>query len=60
MQKLTLAPASIVAGDVDSVRQIGFHDRKIHDAAAVTAYSAFVNRLADGLGVELETRWEME
>ena len=30
-------------------------DGGIHDAAAVTAYFNFVNRMALGLGVELET-----
>ncbi len=29
-------------------------DRAIHDACAIVAYFAFVNRIADGLGVELE------
>lgn len=44
----------MTAGDVESLREVGFDDRAIHDAAAVTGYFAFVNRLADGLGVELE------
>ena len=54
VEKLTLAPATIVEADVDALRRVGFDDRMIHDAAAVTGYFAFVNRLADGLGVELE------
>jgi alkylhydroperoxidase family enzyme len=33
----------------------GFDDRAIHDICAITAYYAFVNRIADGLGVELES-----
>ena len=37
------------------LRGAGFDDRGIHDICAVTAYFAFVNRIADGLGVELET-----
>ena len=32
----------------------GFSDPAIHDAAAITAYFNFVNRLASGLGVDLE------
>jgi alkylhydroperoxidase family enzyme len=32
----------------------GFDDEGIHDACAIIAYFAFVNRIADGLGVELE------
>ncbi len=33
-------------------------DVVIHDLVSVTAYFAFVNRIADGLGVALEDRWE--
>lgn len=52
--KLTLTPAAIVADDVALLREAGFDDRAIHDICAITAYFAFVNRIADGLGVELE------
>ena len=53
--KLTRAPESMVAADVAALRAAGFDERAIHDACAVTAYFAFVNRIADGLGVELES-----
>lgn len=53
--KLTREPWAIDAGDVDALRAAGFDDRGIHDICAVTAYFAFVNRIADGLGVELES-----
>jgi uncharacterized protein YciW len=36
------------------LREVGFDDRAILDIAQITAYSAFVTRLADGLGVALE------
>ena len=52
--KLTLAPGKIVKEDVDKLRSQGFDDRAIHDICAITAYFAFVNRIADGLGVEVE------
>lgn len=52
--KLTEAPATIKRGDVDRLRSAGFDDRAIHDICAITAYFAFVNRIADGLGVEME------
>ena len=38
----------------DAVRRAGFDDRTILDIAQITAYFAFVNRTADGLGVTLE------
>jgi len=53
--KLTLTPSEMVATDVESLRGRGFDDRAIHDICAIAAYFAFVNRIADGLGVELET-----
>lgn len=53
--KLTHTPARITQGDVDLLRVHGFDDRAIHDLCAITAYFAFVNRIADGLGVELES-----
>jgi alkylhydroperoxidase family enzyme len=44
-----------VRADIDRLRGAGFDDRAIHDACAVIGYFAFVNRIADGLGVEMET-----
>ncbi|MBI1723887.1 MAG: peroxidase [Gemmatimonadetes bacterium] len=55
--KLTQSPAAITSEDVEQLRGAGFDDRAIHDICAITAYYAFVNRIADGLGVELEERW---
>ena len=46
------------AMDVEQLRSRGLDDRGIHDICAITAYFAFVNRMADGLGVELEERFE--
>lgn len=36
---------------------VGWSDAAIHDAAQVIGYFNYVNRLAQGLGVELESRW---
>jgi alkylhydroperoxidase family enzyme len=54
--KLTVAPGTVTAADAATLRATGFDDRAIHDICAIAAYYAFVNRLADGLGVELEPR----
>jgi len=51
---LTLKPAAVTNADVTALRDAGFDDRGIHDACAIIAYFAFVNRIADGLGVEIE------
>ena len=55
--KLTREPWTMKRGDVDALRAAGFSDAAILDANLVTGYYAFVNRLADGLGVELEAKW---
>ena len=52
--KLTREPWAIGRSDIAALREVGFDDRAIHDICAVTAYFAFVNRIADGLGVEME------
>jgi alkylhydroperoxidase family enzyme len=44
----------MVAEDVDRLRAEGFTDRDILDIAEVTAYYAYANRIADGLGVSTE------
>lgn len=56
--KLTLTPWEMVADDVERLRIIGFSDSAILDINQITGYFAYVNRLADGLGVELESFWE--
>ena len=43
--------------EVDGLRGHGWSDAAILDMVQVAAYYAFVNRLADGLGVELEPYW---
>lgn len=53
--KLTSSPAEMRERDVVELRRHGFDDLAIHDICAITAYFAFVNRIADGLGVELES-----
>lgn len=55
--RLTRAPARLTKGDVRALREAGFDDRAILDIAQITAYYAYVNRIADGLGVSLEAYW---
>ena len=58
--KLTRDPGGMTAADAEALRQAGFDDQAILDICQVTAYYAYVNRLADGLGVELEEYWRPE
>ncbi len=55
--KLTLEPWNMVEDDVLKLRDKGFSDEAVLDIVQVAGYYAFVNRLADGLGVELEVYW---
>jgi alkylhydroperoxidase family enzyme len=53
-EKLTRAPGAMRPEDVEALRRAGFSDADILHIAEVVAYYAYVNRIADGLGVELE------
>ena len=53
--KLTLTPGEMVESDVGALATAGFSARDVLDIAEVVAYYAYVNRIADGLGVTLET-----
>jgi uncharacterized peroxidase-related enzyme len=55
--RLTREPGAMKQGDVQSLRDAGFKDAEILDVVQVAAYYNFVNRIANGLGVELEPRW---
>ena len=52
---LTQTPSSVTRAHVEALRGHGYDDRAIHDACCIIGYFAFVNRVADGLGVELES-----
>ncbi len=52
--KLTRTPQAMTEADLTPMRNAGLSDADILDANLVTAYFAFVNRIADGLGVALE------
>lgn len=56
--KLTSDPGAMTADDAGALRTAGFGDRAILDICQLVAYYNYVNRLADGLGVELEDGWE--
>ena len=56
--KLALEPWNMGEADVQELRDDGFSNTGILDIAHVTGYYAYVNRLADGLGVDLESFWK--
>ena len=54
-EKLTLRPAGMVEDDVFALRNEVFSDRDVLDICEVVGYYAYVNRIADGLGVPTES-----
>jgi len=55
--QLTRDPDSICVEDVNRLKEVGFSERAIHDICTIAAYFNFINRVASGLGVELEERF---
>lgn len=51
---LTLEPSAGARARLETLRAAGFSDEALLAATEVVAYFNFVNRLAEGLGVELE------
>jgi uncharacterized peroxidase-related enzyme len=58
--RLTRSPSSVERADLEPLRAHGLDDRAIVDLNQVVAYFNYVNRIAAGLGVELESRWAEE
>jgi uncharacterized peroxidase-related enzyme len=52
--KLTRVPWKMREDDLKPLRDAGLTDRELLDLAMIVGYYAYVNRLANGLGVELE------
>ena len=52
--KLTIVPGEMGAADLDALRAHGFSDAEISIATQVISYFNYINRIADGLGVDAE------
>lgn len=53
-EKLTKTSYKMIEADIEKLRKVGFSDKAIFDINQITAYFNYVNRVVDGLGVELE------
>jgi uncharacterized peroxidase-related enzyme len=53
-EKLTRNPRETAAADVAALEAADFSPGAISDAAQVIGYFNYINRIADGLGVNLE------
>ena len=56
--KLAKVPPNVREADLDLLRKAGFSDSEILDVCQIAAYYTYVNRMALGLGVELEDYWD--
>lgn len=54
---LTVSPRDVQRHDVERLQDAGLSAAEIIDANQVVAYFNYVNRVAEGLGVELEPTW---
>ena len=52
--KLAREPHSMTREDVEALRAAGLSDTAILDVVHITGFFAYYNRLADGLGIDLE------
>jgi alkylhydroperoxidase family enzyme len=43
---------------VEALRTVGLDDAAIHDAIQVIAYFNYINRVAEGVGTDLEPDWD--
>jgi uncharacterized peroxidase-related enzyme len=53
-EKLTLRPAECTRADVDALKAAGWSEEQIVSAAQIIGYFNHLNRIADGLGIDLE------
>ena len=52
--KLTLRPGAMQKSDIETLHAYGFDDDQITIATQVIGYFNYINRIADGLGVDPE------
>jgi uncharacterized peroxidase-related enzyme len=56
VRKLMLTPGEMSQADADAVFEAGWEEQALHDAIAVTARAAFMQRIAEGHGFTPMTR----
>jgi uncharacterized peroxidase-related enzyme len=55
--ELTHRPAANAGPQVDALRAEGWTDSAIHDAIQVVAFFNYINRIAEGVGIDGEPEW---
>lgn len=54
-EKLTLQPSTISKLDIENLSNFNLSDKEISEIAQIVSYFNYINRVADGLGLEPET-----
>jgi uncharacterized peroxidase-related enzyme len=55
--KLTKQPEAMTQADVETLRRLGYDDEALLEIVHVTGYFNYINRVADGLGIDPEPNW---
>ncbi len=53
-EKLTLQPSTITKLDIDTLSNYDLSDKEISEIVQIVSYFNYINRVADGLGLEPE------
>jgi len=53
-ERLTRAQSDIAATDIDELRGMGWSDEAIPLTTQIVAYFNYINRIATGLGIDME------
>jgi len=53
--RLTRSPSKVTEEEIQRLREAGLSDRAITDAVQTIGFFNYINRVADGLGVDRET-----
>ena len=53
-EKLTLQPSTITKLDIDTLSNYDLSDKEISEIVQIVSYFNYINRVADGLGLETE------
>ena len=54
-EKLTLQPSTISKLDIENLSNFNLSDKEISEIVQIFSYFNYINRVADGLGLEPET-----
>ena len=56
--KLTREPSSVTQREIESLRRHGFSEEQVVDIVLIACTFNFMDRLADGLGVEIDPQMQ--